>query len=253
MISADPSDPYDSGAGGPLACFSYVPAIGLRLVSVAMAHTNPPAELKSNEWPATWESTGLRKLWRYWSTTKYCSPTIGTQEHANLNPAGRRQGEFGTCTVSNDLPTLNAVYAVFEGSCREIKKRGVKGMRWTLVLQPLLPQWARLGSENPLGFQSSQNKQDDKPLAIVSFSADWDKEEDDEWVASLIQRSISQMEDVARERACLHRYKYMNYCGSWQKPFEGYGEGEHAWLKEVAKKYDEDGLFQQACVGGFKL
>jgi hypothetical protein len=50
-----------------------------------------------------------------------------------------------------------------------------------------------------------------------------------------------------------HRYRYMNYCGAWQRPLESYGDDSLRFMKQVRRKYDPHAMFQKACVGGFKL
>ena len=45
----------------------------------------------------------------------------------------------------------------------------------------------------------------------------------------------------------------MNYAWRGQMVIDGYGEDNKRFLKEVSEKYDPDGVFQKAVVGGFKL
>jgi len=51
----------------------------------------------------------------------------------------------------------------------------------------------------------------------------------------------------------LPQTREQDYCGAWQQPFESYAEDNLAFLNGVIRKYDPNGLFQDACVGGFKL
>jgi hypothetical protein len=264
VLSADPEDKYDSAAAGPIACFTYLQKLGIQAISVNLVHTNPTSSSSSSSntpkkgaWPQPWRTSPFNSLFRFWSTCRVRSLRSATQEMSALNPPGRRQ-EFGTTTVVNDLATLRAVHAFYGDGVGEIRERGVKGMSWTLVLQPLLPQWARLGEENPLGFHVPEDKstgkvRSERPLVNVSFTVNWEEKKDDVWVQGLIRRAVEKIEETAEGMGTAHRYKYLNYCGSWQKPFEGYGEGEHMWLREVAEKYDEHGLFQRGFAGGFKL
>ncbi|RWA06752.1 hypothetical protein EKO27_g8356 [Xylaria grammica] len=46
---------------------------------------------------------------------------------------------------------------------------------------------------------------------------------------------------------------YMNYADRSQKVLQSYGEDNVKKMKEVAVKYDPDGVFQRLCPGGFKL
>ena len=117
------------------------------------------------------------------------------------------------------------------------------------MLQPLLSDWVRRGDANPLGLHDSTHES----LVIVIFTVNWDKRQDDDFVKTTTRRTIEQIVAFAAAHGTDHPYRYLNYCADWQKPFEGYGEENWRFLKEVSKKYDSEGLFQRGCVGGFKL
>lgn len=67
-----------------------------------------------------------------------------------LNLPGRRQ-VFATTTIQNDAATLTAAHAAYRDAFASVRRERVKGLVWTLVLQPLLPDWVRKGDANPLG------------------------------------------------------------------------------------------------------
>lgn len=48
-------------------------------------------------------------------------------------------------------------------------------------------------------------------------------------------------------------YKYLNYATSWQDPLGSYGERNLDNLRDVGRKYDPKGVFQNLCPGGFKI
>ena len=87
----------------------------------------------------------------------------------------------------------------------------------------------------------------------MSFTVNWDERRDDEFVKTTTRRTIEQIDAVAVVYKSSHRYRYLNYCAEWQRPFEGYGEDNLQFLQEVSRRYDPEGLFQRGCVGGFKL
>lgn len=121
-------------------------------------------------------------------------------------------------------------------------------MLWTIVLQPFLASWARKGDENPLGLHDTT-----ETLVIVSFTVNWDDQVDDDFVKQTTRLTLEKVEAFAKFNNTSHKFRYLNYCNEWQKPFESYGEDNWQFLKEVSKKYDPEGLFQRGCVGGFKL
>ncbi|KAL6714317.1 hypothetical protein ACLMJK_007740 [Lecanora helva] len=245
VIGGNPNLAYDEHAAGPLACFSYIHKIGFQAISVNLVHTKPP---ETGDWPSCWKNSGFASLWRLWSTCKVRTLTSATDEMNVLNPPGRRQ-IFANTTVRNDLATLVGAYNAYYNSGVSLRRYSIKGLLWTIVFQPLLPEWARKGDPNPLGLQDGT----DQPLVITSFTVNWDEGKDDALVKSTLRSTIDEIEAVAVANKTAHRYKYLNYCAEWQKPFEGYGEENWQFLKDVGKRYDPDGLFQRGCTGGFKL
>ena len=165
-----------------------------------------------------------------------------------LNPPGRRQ-VFATITVKNDPATLTAVHAAYHDAIAPLCQVGIKGLVWALVLQLLLPNWVRKGDANPLGLHDCT----DESLVIVSFTVNGDERRNDAFVKATTRRATEQMEAFARANKTGHPYRYLSYCGEWQKPFAGYGEENWHFLQGVSHKYDPNGLFQRGCVGSFKL
>lgn len=165
-----------------------------------------------------------------------------------LNPPGRRQ-VFATTTIQNDLATITAAHAAYSDAIASLRPANIKGLVWTIVLQPLLPEWARKGDTNPLGLDNGSHD----PLVIVSFTVNWDERRDDDFVKTTTRRTVEQIDAAAAAKQTGHRYRYLNYCAEWQRPFAGYGEENWRFLQEVSGKYDPEGLFQRGCAGGFKL
>ncbi|KAF7673761.1 fad binding domain containing protein [Alternaria burnsii] len=237
---------FDPHAAGPLTCFTYLQSPGIQAISVNLVHTTPDSQQKG--WPESWRSSDFNKLWRLWSTFKTRSLVSATDELSVLNPPGRRQ-EFATTTIKNDRGTLEAAHKAYRDAIPKIKKQAIKGMSWTLVLQPCLPSWARKGDANPLGLDEGS----DDPLVNVQFTVNWALEEHDEMVRTITREAIEQIDAFALEHETGHRYRYLNYCAAWQNPFEGYGEENLKFLRSVSKEVDPEGLFQRGCGGGFKL
>ncbi|KAL9104450.1 MAG: hypothetical protein Q9163_000602 [Psora crenata] len=244
--SGDPSTTYDNHAAGPIVCFSYIQELRVQVIAVNLVYTKVPEDEK--KWPTCWKNSSFGSLWRLWSTCKVRTLTSATDEMNALNPAGMRQA-FATTTIKNDPTTLTATHAVYCDAIASIRRLNVKGLVWTLVLQPLLPDWVRKGDANPLGLHDCTHE----PLVIVSFTVKWAKRRDDESVQKMTRRAVEQIEAVAASNKTGHRYRYLNYCAEWQRPFEGYGEENWRFLQGVSRKYDPEGLFQRGCVGGFKL
>ena len=244
--SSDPSITYNEDAAGPIACFSYIQKLGVQAISVNLVYTKTSENEKN--WPACWRTSSFRSLWRLWSTCKVRTLTSATDEMNMLNPPGRRQ-VFATTTIKNDSATLAAAHAAYHDAIGSLRRVNVKGLVWTLVLQPLLPEWVQKGDANSLGLHDCTYES----LVVVSFTVNWDERRDDEFVKTTTRRTIEQIDAVAVVYKSSHRYRYLNYCAEWQRPFEGYGEDNLQFLQQVSRRYDPEGLFQRGCVGGFKL
>lgn len=169
-----------------------------------------------------------------------------------LNTPGRRQ-VFATTTIQNDGATLTAAHAAYGDAFPSIRRVHIKGLVWTLVLQPLLPNWVCKADANVLGLTRHDGSPLDEPLVIVSFKVNWAKRRDDDFVKMTTRRAIEQIDAVAVANRTGHQYWCLNYCADWQRPFDGYAAENHRFLHEVGRRYDPEGLFQRSCVGGFKL
>ncbi|KAL8942836.1 MAG: hypothetical protein Q9211_001222 [Gyalolechia sp. 1 TL-2023] len=153
---------------------------------------------------------------------------------------------FFTTTVKNDHATLLETYAAYKRGAEAMRR--VRGMIWTLVLEPLLPAMMREGQPHSLGLATRT-----EPLVIVLFTVVWKDTTDDELVDQSTRGIIRQIDQYAASRGTADTYRYLNDCASWQRPFDGYGAENKRFLQDMSRVYDPNGLFQRACVGGFKL
>ena len=137
-------------------------------------------------------------------------------------------------------------HATFEEGIQAMRR--VSGMIWTLVLQPLPPASAGKGQPDVLGLGTRT-----EPLVMVRFTVVWKNSDDDELVDRTSRGIIEDIDHYAVARGTADLYRYLHNCASWQKPFDGYGADNKRFLQQMSREYDPDGLFQRACVGGFKL
>ncbi|KAL8987686.1 MAG: hypothetical protein Q9177_003133 [Variospora cf. flavescens] len=228
---------YDEYAGGPLVCFSYLQKLGINVISTHLAYTKPVS------WPACWGN--FKSIGKLWSTVKIRSLTSATDELVKLSPPGLRE-LFFTTTVKNDHATLMETYATYKQGA-EVMRR-VKGMTWTLALQPLLPVMMRKGQPDSQGLGTRT-----EPLVIILFTVVWKDTADDELVDRTARGIIRHIDEYAASRGVADVYRYLNECASWQRPFDGYGAENKRFLQDMSRIYDPNSLFQRACVGGFKL
>lgn len=158
----------------------------------------------------------------------------------------RPRQKFITTTVRTDHATLMEIYAAYENGAKVMCR--VRHMIWTLVLQPLFPVMAKKSQPDVLGLGTRK-----EPLVIVLFTVVWKDVADDELVDRTTRGIIGHIDRYAASKGTADPYRYLNDCDSWQSPFDGYGADNKRFLQEMSRKYDPDGLFQRACIGGFKL
>ncbi|KAI9659177.1 MAG: hypothetical protein M1831_003759 [Alyxoria varia] len=225
---------YDEYASSILA-FGYV----AKYRSMAIANNIQYSKPVKN--PACFKK--FNSLFRFWSTVKIRSMSSATGEQDASDPAGFRQ-LFYTTTIENNLDVLLTSRDLLKTSISHIKN--VKGLYWFLIFQPLPPSVTSKGN-NPFGITT------DKTLVNILVSARWDHAEDDGCILSVARNLIHDIESRAQALGVAHSYKYLNYANPEQDPIAGYGAENYRFLQDMSRKYDPQGLFQTACVGGFKL
>lgn len=151
-----------------------------------------------------------------------------------------------TTTVENDLSTLHEAQNFSDGELNKIRQ--VKGLTWCFIIQPLPLATMSKGGVNSLGLSNRQES-----LVIVLVTASWKRREDDELVEGTIRSVTAGVDRIAQERGTSDPFRYLNYAAVEQDVFGGYGEENREFLRGVSQAYDPDRLFQQACIGGFKL
>jgi len=156
---------------------------------------------------------------------------------------------MATTTIKNDPATLAAAHLAYSDAITAIRSGKIGDVGWTIVFQPLLPEWTRKGDPNPLGLA----KLGDEALVIINFTVSWADRKDDDFIKSTTRNAVEQIDSYANAHGTGNRYRYLNYCAEWQRSFEEYGEENWRLLREASSKYDPEGLFQKGCVGGFKL
>ncbi|KAI9648841.1 hypothetical protein NHQ30_003482 [Ciborinia camelliae] len=157
--------------------------------------------------------------------------------------------QFATTNFGGGLEFLKTVYSIWNSSISEISS--VNGTNWAMVIQPFPTAFMTSRSEeNALGLSTSSGPQ---TLFLLSYS--WASADDDEKVTAAAQKLIDDIDAAARKVgvAAANNFKYLNYAAYWQNPIAGYGQKSVQNLKEVSKKYDPNGIFQEKCPGGFKI
>jgi hypothetical protein len=119
----------------------------------------------------------------------------------------------------------------------------------TMVIQPFTAGTVTAGDAmggTPLGI---------KPVTQQWFlvMADWKNEADTPRVRAAVKAIVDVAEAQSKAHGTYQQYKYANYADYDQNPLASYGAGNLAKLKQIAKKYDPQEVFQKLQYGGWKV
>ena len=89
--------------------------------------------------------------------------------------------------------------------------------------------------------------------AEVLYDYTWEEEDDDGVFQRLAEESLNELDDYARDAGKYNEYVYLNYADGSQNPLSGYGDESVEYMREVARRYDPDGVFETQVPGGFKV
>lgn len=84
------------------------------------------------------------------------------------------------------------------------------------------------------------------------YDYSWDSAEDDDLFQRLCEEASAELSDYAKSIGKFNEYIYLNYADKTQNPLRGYGDENVEYIKEVAARYDPEGVFQTPVPGGFK-
>ncbi|CAO2652090.1 Nn.00g003730.m01.CDS01 [Neocucurbitaria sp. VM-36] len=96
-------------------------------------------------------------------------------------------------------------------------------------------------------------KEDEAPYMNLLIPTAWIHEKDDEFVLGIVRRIMDKAIEEGKRRGLFVDFIYMNYGSLYQDVLKGYGKENYDKLKEVATKYDPDGVFQTLMPGYFKF
>jgi hypothetical protein len=83
--------------------------------------------------------------------------------------------------------------------------------------------------------------------------ADWKNPEDEELVRNSVRKILDTAEKVLKTNGNYLPFVYANYASRDQDPLASYGRENLGKLKDIAKKYDPEAVFQTLQNGGWLL
>ncbi|KAL3443133.1 hypothetical protein BJX65DRAFT_312153 [Aspergillus insuetus] len=164
-----------------------------------------------------------------------------------------KQDTWYTLTFKADVRIVLKAVEVFDALI-ETMKRSVPDANFShqLVFQPV-----------PACFRDRSIKRGRNILGLDHIAKDciqfvWVVEVEtvelnDTLVAPVLKKAVGEVEAYARSIGGDRDFLYLNYCDPTQDPLRAYGEQNVRIMKDVATRYDPDGVFQTRVPGGFKI
>ncbi|KJK68503.1 FAD binding domain protein [Aspergillus parasiticus SU-1] len=152
--------------------------------------------------------------------------------------------DFRTMT---SLPSLEVYRAIVKTHAEQVDVlEDVEGLTLTTVIQPMSSSAMKATLKSPLGLS---------PVGQQWFlvRADWKNAKDEERVREAVRKIVDVAETEAKQAGVHLPYLYSNYASRDQDPLASYGVENAKRLKEIALKYDPDGVFQKLQNGGWLL
>ncbi|RAQ65178.1 hypothetical protein COH20_006906 [Aspergillus flavus] len=162
----------------------------------------------------------------------------------SVQEAGPALHDFRTMA---SLPSLEVYRAIEKTHAEQVDVlKDVEGLTLTTVIQPMSSSAMKATLKSPLGLS---------PVGQQWFlvRADWKNAKDEERVREAVRKIVDVAESEAKQAGVHLPYLYSNYASRDQDPLASYGVENAKRLKEIALKYDPDGVFQKLQNGGWLL
>lgn len=224
--------------------------MGMKFINAMLTRTGSPKEVDMHDWLRVWGRIPLTGRLKTFSHGDFI------MEYGKLVPANGSRTLDKTITVKMDFDLLNAIIDLWYAFNDEICQR-VSGLMNSLVFQVLsvgmLETSCQTAPSRPPCTTSQGLNPDDGPLVIVEICMTWKKAEDDEFMEKAIADFLKSCLDLAQERDLAHRFIFPNYAWPTDDVLKGYGDQRLSVLRNVAQRWDPEGVFQTQFTGGFKL
>ncbi|KAL4804248.1 hypothetical protein BDV18DRAFT_162011 [Aspergillus unguis] len=119
----------------------------------------------------------------------------------------------------------------------------------TMVIQPMSSLTVKVAREkggNPLGIE-------DVGQQWLLVMADYTDPGNEPRIRAAVRKIIDAVEETAKRDNTYLPFKYANYASRDQDPLAGYGRENLQKLKDIARRYDPEGIFQRLQGGGWLL
>ncbi|OJJ60367.1 hypothetical protein ASPSYDRAFT_42095 [Aspergillus sydowii CBS 593.65] len=180
-------------------------------------------------------------------------PQTLLQATTEIQQAGGKRNAFLTGTYLNSDDVLRKALEIQKRKIEDAKTVA-KGKDYVLlvIIQPWPKLFWQLNQGNGIGNVLGLERFDENMIQVL-YDYTWEEEDDDGVFQRLAEESLNELDDYARDAGKYNEYVYLNYADGSQNPLSGYGDESVEYMREVAQRYDPDGVFQTQVPGGFKV
>ncbi|XP_014552181.1 hypothetical protein COCVIDRAFT_110991 [Bipolaris victoriae FI3] len=213
---------------------------GMRLAVAELQYSEPKTDAAIFD--------GWNKVPAVVDNTKINSLVNLTLALAAPSPRGMRQSYWTVSVKFTDREIIDRLADItFEFGDKLSHIPGmVPAQTIQVVTDPQLKNMEKNGG-NALGLSAS-----DGPFLILLQSFAWMNAEDDELVLKTAADMVAQIKKMSKDMGAEHEFLYMNYASQFQDVVASYGESAKK-LRDIARKYDPEGVFQTLQPGYHKL
>lgn len=229
-------------------CITHV--TGIKVINALLTTTGTAKEVDMREFMGVWGRIPMT------GSLKASSHGRFIEEQGKLAPENGKRTLDKTITVKMDFDLLNAMVDMWYTSVDTMRQR-VSGLMYTLVFQPLsvgmLEASCRTAPSQPSSATSQGLSPKEGALVVVEICMTWKNAEDDEFMSKEGSKYLEDSVSLAHQMGLSHRFIFPNYAWPTEAVMKSYGQERVGVLRDVAKKWDPEGFFQDQFVGGFKI
>ncbi|PWY71806.1 6-hydroxy-D-nicotine oxidase [Aspergillus sclerotioniger CBS 115572] len=215
---------------------------GFVAVGLLYSHQPSPAST-SNSLPVVFDP--FQKVKSMMTAVPLTNGTILSLAQAMGHAQEAKKRAISTVTTRVSVALYEEVYKVWN----EVKETLPEGCILHYTIQPMGENGVREGMHrggNIMGLKGVEQ-------CWWVFTCEWPNECDDIAAQQAVETMSERVQTLAQERDLLLDFKCMTFATGLQKVLESYGEDNVKKMKEVAGKYDPEGVFQKLQFGGFLL
>ncbi|KAL4997409.1 hypothetical protein BDV10DRAFT_169589 [Aspergillus recurvatus] len=178
--------------------------------------------------------------------------SIATKLSEFVVPSGKHDTWY-TATFKADARIILKSASVFETLISTFKTQVPNSNFYTqMVLQPLPVSFGAHSTARGGNMMGLDRIKDDCILLVWAVEVDT-PELNANVAGPALKNAIEEIEAYARSEDRDVAFRYLNYCDREQDPLGSYGEENVRHMRQVASKFDPEGIFQTRVPGGFKL